>query len=463
MSIEDQGQTLHLLGNAWKSLDFDYQVTANTILEFDFMGEREGEIHAIGFDSNHWLTPRYMFQILGTQDWGRDAYDGLYDGSEGQWMHYRINVGEFYTGQFDRLVFANDHDVRVPTAESLFRNVSIHEMGSQSGENLQYEWTQTDGPLVELINADSATPQFVAPELPGDATLTFQVTVTDGKMSGTDIVTVLVAADNDPPLVRDDSGQTLEDLDLDSIDVLLNDTDVDSALSVASFTQAGHGTVTSRGDGTFHYAPDSDYFGADSFTYTVTDGGGNQATATVSIVVEPQQDPPAAWSGAVTVDEDHSVDTPNVLANSTDADGDALSLIAFTPAANGQVVSNGDGTFTYTPATDFQGTDSFTYSITDGQGNTDVGTISITVVPGQDAPVAWSEMLNVTQGQSVTSSDVLANSTDPDGDTLNVLTFTAAANGQVAYNQHRLASWSTVNRTWSLMLAAIKRCQKGTR
>ncbi|NLF32339.1 MAG: tandem-95 repeat protein, partial [Planctomycetes bacterium] len=186
---------------------------------------------------------------------------------------------------------------------------------------------------------------------------------------------------NDDPIALDDTATTDEDEAVTTGNVLANDHDPEGQpLTIDSFTQAAHGTVVNHGDGTFTYIPDAGYYGADSFTYTVADGQGGSATATVSVTVNHvvPNAPPVASNNSYTTDRNAPFTTTNVLANDYDTDGGTLSILSFTQPSHGSVVHNGNGTFTYTLGSYFAGNDSFTYTITDGQGGTDTATITIT-------------------------------------------------------------------------------------
>jgi hypothetical protein len=94
------------------------------VLEFDFQSDIEGEIHAIGFERDTRPSSARFFRMYGTQDWGRSDYDG-YPGT-GEWVHYRIPVGQHFRGTFEYLVFVMDDDAAT-TGESRFRQVRVGE------------------------------------------------------------------------------------------------------------------------------------------------------------------------------------------------------------------------------------------------------------------------------------------------------------------------------------------------
>ncbi|MCO6439460.1 MAG: tandem-95 repeat protein [Phycisphaerae bacterium] len=271
-----------------------------------------------------------------------------------------------------------------------------------------------------------------------NGTDTFTYTVDDGN-GGTDTATVSVTVGNLQPDAANDSISTTEDTAVTTGNVLANDTDGDGdPLTITGFTQGSNGAVVDNGDGTFTYTPNASFSGTDTFTYTVDDGNGGTDTATVTVTVNPAapgNTAPNAVAEAATTTEDIAVTTVNVLANDTDADGDPLNITGFTQASNGTVVDNGDGTFTYTPNANFAGVDSFTYTIEDGNGGTDTATVSITVNPVNDAPVVTNDSFTTSEDTAITTGNVLANDSDPEGDSLILFDYTQASNGSVVYNQ----------------------------
>ncbi|WP_298316826.1 T9SS type A sorting domain-containing protein [uncultured Aquimarina sp.] len=126
-SIESGGDALSLTNNTWKYIGLNYNVTANTVIEFDFSSTSQGEIHAVGFENNNSLTASRYFKVHGTQNYGVTNFDNYSSGT----TNYVIPVGSFYTGSMDRLVFINDNDSGSGN-NSVFSNVKIYE-GSCGG------------------------------------------------------------------------------------------------------------------------------------------------------------------------------------------------------------------------------------------------------------------------------------------------------------------------------------------
>jgi hypothetical protein len=164
--------------------------------------------------------------------------------------------------------------------------------------------------------------------------------------------------------------------------VLANDTDVNGdALTAVLGTGPVNGDLVFNPDGSFSYTPDTDFIGTDTFTYVANDGDSGDANeAPVTLTVAPNTAPVATTdSYTATRNAQRVVAAPGVLANDTDAEGDDLTVAVVADPANGTVTLNPDGGFTYTPAADFTGTDTFTYQASDGIDNSNVATVTITV------------------------------------------------------------------------------------
>jgi len=233
------------------------------------------------------------------------------------------------------------------------------------------------GSVTFSASAVSYTPN---PNFQGTDSFTY--TIDDGH-SGTDTATVSVTVLNveDPPSAVDDFTTIAEDSGANAVNVLVNDSDVDGdTLTVTAVTQGAHGSVTFSAS-SVSYTPAHDFFGSDSFTYTISDGNGGTASATVHVTVTNVNDPPVANADAYAMDQDTTltVTAPGVLANDTDVDGDALTAVHYTPASLGTVSGSANGGFTYTPNLHFTGTDTFTYQANDGTVGSPAATVTITV------------------------------------------------------------------------------------
>jgi large repetitive protein len=263
------------------------------------------------------------------------------------------------------------------------------------------------------------------PNFNGVDTITY--TISDGNGGTANAtVTVTVGPRNDPPVAVNDSTSTNEDTPV-TIPVLANDSDIDgNPLTVVSAT-APNGTVVINPDGTVTYAPNANFNGVDTITYTISDGQGGFATATVTVDVNPVNDPPIAVNDSATMAEDTPV-TVAVLANDSDVDGDLLTVTSAT-SPNGAVTINPDGTITFVPTANFNGPTTITYTISDGNGGTSTATVTLTVTAVNDLPVANPSTATTNEDTPVVLP-VLANDTDDDGNPLTV-TAASAANGTV--------------------------------
>ncbi len=218
-------------------------------------------------------------------------------------------------------------------------------------------------------------------------------TYADGVASDASNLRTIVGV-NDPPKAVDDAYGTNEDtvLSVPAPGVLGNDTDDDSpgaAISqavVASSPQ--HGTLVLNADGSFTYTPAPNYNGTDEFTYRASDGTTPTNAARVLITVSAVNDAPTATNDSFSVNEDTplAIPAPGVLGNDSDLDGDSLNAVLVTSTANGTLALQPTGAFSYTPAPNFFGTDSFSYRATDGPAASGPATVTITVVAQNDAP-----------------------------------------------------------------------------
>ncbi len=264
---------------------------------------------------------------------------------------------------------------------------------------------------------------------------TFLYTVSDGAATATGTVTVTITAVNDPPVAVDDARTTAEDtpLVITAASLTANDTDVDGgALTVTAVGNPTNGTVALAG-GTVTFTPTANASGAASFEYTVSDGAATD-TGLVTVTVTAVNDPPVAVDDARTTAEDTplAITAASLTANDTDIDGGALTVTAVSGATNGTVTLAGS-TATFTPAANFTGAATFTYTVSDGAA-TDTGLVTITVTAVNDPPVAVDDARTTAEDTplAITAASLTANDTDVDGGALTVTAVSGATNGTVA-------------------------------
>ena len=274
----------------------------------------------------------------------------------------------------------------------------------------------------------------------GSDEMTYTVVDPSGA-SATQTITLTITSVNDAPVTITDVLNVEEgSTEGITIDLLSNDYDRegdDFTLTSVSNTQAdgtaSKGTAVKNSNGTVTYTPgtDEDDVGADEFTYVVTDENGAQATGTVSVTVSVVNGAPVTIDDTSTIAEDSSSNRISVLTNDTDPDDDTLSLDSVGTASYGTVTTAGNIAL-YTPDANYAGSDSFSYWATDGEGGSTKGTVNITITGANDAPTAVDDTLGSISGKKPTTLDLLANDTDPDGDTLTISSVGDAEYGNVS-------------------------------
>ncbi|HEY2411363.1 MAG TPA: FG-GAP-like repeat-containing protein [Pirellulaceae bacterium] len=243
------------------------------------------------------------------------------------------------------------------------------------------------------INTDLGT-LFYVPTHDYNGTATLTISANDlghngigGAKSDTETLALNVRSVNDAPVAVNDAYPTDEDATLTvavGSGVLKNDSDVDSnSLSASLVAQTAHGTVTLAQNGSFSYVPASNFHGTDSFTYKASDGTAASNVATVTITVNPVNDPPVAVADSYTVNSGDvltvSLVAAGVLANDSDADQDSITAQVASNPAHGTLDLHANGTFVYIPTAGFSGTDTFTYQASDGTALSNAAAVTITV------------------------------------------------------------------------------------
>jgi len=311
----------------------------------------------------------------------------------------------------DAPVLTTIPDQTINEDDTLTVNLSCTDVDTPvDGDSLTLEVFNAPAGAVLTDNGDGTgqivyTPDFDVVDHPNFQALFNNVNVVCkddslGNLSDNDPFRITVIDVNRPPVAIDDEDSTDEDNPV-SFNVLNDngngvDSDPDNdTLTVVSFDDTGVlGTVTNNGGGNFTYDPGSAFqdlavgeIAQETFTYTIEDGFGGSDTATVTITIIGVNDAPDARDDVDTTPEDTPVTTPVVIPNDTDPDGDFLAITVWTQPSNGSVSCTGTQC-TYTPDAHFNGVDTYTYTISDGHGGFDTATVTITVDPANDVPMA---------------------------------------------------------------------------
>jgi VCBS repeat-containing protein len=267
---------------------------------------------------------------------------------------------------------------------------------------------------------------------------------------------IIITPVNDAPVANNDGPYNVAEggtFTLPAPGVLGNDTDADSLTLTAVLVSgpANASSFTLNADGSFSYTHNGGETTSDSFTYKANDGSLDSNVATVTITISPVNDAPTAVNdGPYTVAEGgtFTLPAPGVLANDTDSDSLTLTAVLVSGPANASsFVLNANGSFSYTHDGSETTSDSFTYKANDGSLDSNVATVTITISPVNDAPVAVNDAYGVNEGDTLTvaAPGVLGNDTDAENDSLtavlvsgpaNASSFTFNADGSFSYTHN---------------------------
>lgn len=367
---------------------------------------------------------------------------------------YKVNDGELDSTTATVTVNINSvNDVPVMAAdqshttnEDTLVNFSLNGATDVDGDTLTYKLVTapTNGTLTNCITTtySSDLTCTYTPSANYNGTDSFTYVATDGTGVAVTNATVnfTITPVNDAPTLA--STQTITTNEDSSINFNLNaGNDIEgTTLSYIIVSNPGSGTLTCTGGSSqaCSYSPAANFNGTTSFTYKVNDGELDSTTATVTVNIASVNDLPVmAADQSESTNEDTAVNF--TLNGATDVDGDTLTYKVVSAPSNGTLSNciisasyGSDISCTYTPNTNYNGSDSFTYVATDGTGVAVTNaTVSLTINPVNDAPT-----LAATQSVSTNEDTVLnfnlTNGSDIDGDTLSYIKVTDPASGALS-------------------------------
>ncbi|NJO98492.1 MAG: tandem-95 repeat protein [Pleurocapsa sp. CRU_1_2] len=352
----------------------------------------------VNADGNIEFTPNADFNGIATIDYT------VSDGSDSSTASIEITVNSVN----DAPLASND------TAAAIDEDTSITILASDLLSNDSD--VEGDSFSITSVNSDNGTATLnvegnieFAPAANFNGTAIFDYTVSDGTNSSKASVELVVNPVNDVLITNSDTVTTDEDTPITILasELFANDVnnDIEKSLSVSQISNSTNGTAVVDAEGNVRFTPAANFKGIASFDYTVTDGTDSE-TASVEVVVNSVNDAPIANTDTATTNEDTPIVilATELLGNDINLDPeDSLSLVSVDNAANGTVVINEDGNVEFTPDTNFNGTASFEYVVSDGTVN-DTASVEVIVNAVNDAPILTNPIPNLTVAKNSANS-----------------------------------------------------------
>lgn len=310
----------------------------------------------------------------------------------------------------------------------------------------------THGTLDYAWNSFIYTP---APDYFGADSFTYTLSDGNGGTSNVATIYLTVSAVNDAPVATSDAFTMTEDEYSFGASLVTNDYDIDGPyVSITLVSNVNHGNLIIGMDGWFNYNPAPNYFGTDIFAYSIWDGFNYSNTVTVTLTITEVNDVPIGVNDAYTLDEDTYLAGYNVHYNDVDVETSSYNLVAMLvdSTTNGSLSLANNGSVTYTPNPNFFGEDSFTYRTFDGLAESEITTVTITVLPVNDAPIAQNQAYTLDEDtpliRTPTAADLspglLAGASDVDGPSLWVNLVNGPSHGQVTINDYYTGAFTYI-------------------
>ncbi|MDH5518160.1 MAG: Ig-like domain-containing protein [Gammaproteobacteria bacterium] len=413
--------TVNPVNDAPSVADVSYQLNEDSSITINLLAtdvDGENVFFSVGSVSNGELAGTgSVYTYFPNNNWnGTDSF--TYIANDGH-----ANNGVSNTGVISLNViavndapFANSSSVVVAEGGSLGITLTASDA---DGDVLSYSITSApvNGALTLVGNTATYTPNPLY-----NGADSFSFVVNDGSLSSASAsINITVTGVNNQPVAN--AGSVVLDED-NTASVTLTGSDLDGdVLLYALSTAPSNGSVAITGN-VAYYTPNENFNGVDSFSFVSNDGTVNSVAAVVSVTVNAVNDAPVANAGTAIVQEDGAI---AITLNASDADADTLTYSIVNNPTRG-VLSGTAPNLTYTPNLNENGTDVFTYMVTDGLLNSATVAVDITIVAVNDAPQAANNSLTTNED---TMAAITLSATDADLDALTYLVNTAPLNGSL--------------------------------
>lgn len=426
----NEGESLDFLASVLLANDLDFD---GDMLTLEITGDPSfGTLELIA--SSQWrYTPNQDFS--GTDQFSYRVFDG-YNYSDATTVE--INV----MGSNDRPV-ATDDAFTLGEDQSLKIYVAQLIANDYDPEGQALRFRLGDGPDHGSLSMNADGSLYYRPDLNFSGTDSFTYLVSDGVHDTTATVDLYVEEKNDRPIAVADRFEVAgsDALQISIQDLIDNDVDAEGdELTIVVTREPKHGSLIF--DGSYYvYIPEDGFAGTDYFYYRVNDGSLDSMETLVQIEVAKVNTAPVARGESFVVEEDGHlvVDPKELLANDFDADSGDLEIVLVDAPKSGNVRWTRSGSLVYVPPSNYTGSDSFTYVVSDGELQSEIVTVELEVRDVNDAPVAVADNYTTQAGKAISvaaAKGVLANDSDPDGDRLRVELSRNASNGRVQLSEH---------------------------
>lgn len=301
-------------------------------------------------------------------------------------------------------------------------------LAASDPEGSVLSFTVIAGPTKGTLSG--APPNLVfTPHLNATGSDSFTFRVHDGLLnSGIVKVHIAITPVNDPPVANTQMVLLNEDT---ITTILLTGHDVEgTGLLYSILTQPHKGRLSGTAPN-LKYTPDRNVTGADSFTFSVSDGQLQSTIETITLNIAPINDAPVSFSQALSLPEDSP---RGIILSGVDLEGDSLTFTVLTPPSKGQLAGSPPN-LTYTPNLNFSGLDSFTFGISDGSLTSSAAAINLTINPVNDPPVANTQSVSLTEDRA---KSIVLTGSDPEKSALSYTVIAGPAKGSLSGNAPNL-------------------------